>query len=184
MRTVYCRVCEQNLPVEAFRADRIGHNTKRDRCKKCNSAAARAWNLANPARWAASRAREREQFLARCKRYNKEHRPALTAYMRAWREKNRAAVMEIRAKARAESKVGPIIWRGSKMPPWADRAAIRKFYAEAIRLTKETGIPHEVDHIIPLKGKTVCGLHVETNLQVIPKTMNQAKRNKFVEACH
>jgi len=69
-------------------------------------------------------------------------------------------------------------------PPWADRAAIAAVYAEAERLTRETGIPHHVDHIVPLKHPLVCGLHVHTNLRAIPASENLAKGNRLLEECH
>lgn len=66
-------------------------------------------------------------------------------------------------------------------PAWANPVAIANFYATAQRKTEETGILHCVDHEVPLQGKTVCGLHVETNLRVITLVENSRKHNSFRE---
>lgn len=65
-------------------------------------------------------------------------------------------------------------------PPWADLAAIRELYKQAKRLTKLTGRLHSVDHVVPLKGECVCGLHVESNLKVLLHAENVSKGNSFV----
>jgi len=62
-------------------------------------------------------------------------------------------------------------------PPWVDKKAIGKIYAEARRLTHDTGIPHHVDHVWPLVHEDFCGLHVPWNLRVIPKRQNISKGN-------
>jgi hypothetical protein len=59
-----------------------------------------------------------------------------------------------------------------RTPVWADLAAIKKFY-------ENCPDGHEVDHIAPLRGKTVCGLHVLTNLQYLPAADNRAKGCSF-----
>lgn len=64
-------------------------------------------------------------------------------------------------------------------PRWADRQQIAAVYKEARRLSAETGVPHHVDHIIPLNHPQVCGLHVPANLRAVPAAVNLAKHNSF-----
>ena len=63
-------------------------------------------------------------------------------------------------------------------PSWANMDDILSFYEWAERLTNETGVAHQVDHIVPVQGKTVCGLHVPCNLQVITASSNASKGNR------
>jgi len=64
-------------------------------------------------------------------------------------------------------------------PAWADMEKVKHFYDESRNITKSTGVAHNVDHIVPIKHKRVCGLHNEFNLQVITKTENHKKGNRF-----
>lgn len=70
--------------------------------------------------------------------------------------------------------------RDKSMPPWANKKAIQSIYIKARQLTSETGIKHEVDHIIPSTHPLVCGLHVESNLQILTECDNIIKSNNFI----
>jgi len=64
-------------------------------------------------------------------------------------------------------------------PKWADLEKIKTIYQEAARLETFTGIPMHVDHVVPLGSKIVCGLNCEQNLQILTKSENIAKRNRW-----
>lgn len=67
-------------------------------------------------------------------------------------------------------------------PKWLSavhKLAIKEIYKNCKELTKTTGIKHHVDHIVPLKGKTVSGLHVPWNLQILIATENCKKKNYY-----
>lgn len=85
-------------------------------------------------------------------------------------EKGRAASTAYANKRRTSKE--------NSMPLWADEIAIKEIYNEAAGL-REQGIDVQVDHIIPLHHKKVCGLHCEDNLQIIGSTENREKGNKF-----
>lgn len=68
-------------------------------------------------------------------------------------------------------------------PAWLSEGqldAIRKIYSECAMLSKQTGIAHHVDHIVPLKGRLVCGLHVPWNLQILTALDNLRKNNRLL----
>lgn len=132
----------------------------------------------DPKRWRAFLAAERERYrknreakLARQAKFNAENPARRAAVVRRHHEKNPAAAVERVARRKAKKL--------QATPEWADRKAIRAFYVEARALSERTGVKHEVDHIIPLQGATVCGLHVPCNLQVIPRTENRRKATKL-----
>lgn len=123
------------------------------------------------------------------KAYFDANRETTLAYYKAWRAANpvkaRAIVMAWRA-ARpqrvAEYRASRRAHQRKALPRWADRQAIHAFYDFARALTKATGIKYTVDHIVPLRGRIVSGLHVENNLRVITHSENAAKGFSFLPA--
>jgi len=66
-------------------------------------------------------------------------------------------------------------------PKWADSEATNAIYELAAQLRKEQPeFDWHVDHVVPLRGKNVSGLHIHTNLQIIPGKVNMKKKNKWV----
>lgn len=62
---------------------------------------------------------------------------------------------------------------------FADEKAIKTVYKAANMLQTATGQEYHVDHIDPLQNDLVCGLHIASNLQVLPASVNMSKSNKF-----
>lgn len=126
------------------------------------------------ARLANSYAERKEEIQAKRKARldnNAEAQKALEEYQKAYYKANPhkfTAKVAIRRSRKLQAT-----------PIWADLKAIDAVYAVAAYMTEITGIKHEVDHIIPLVNKDVCGLHVANNLQVIPRFDNRSKANKF-----
>lgn len=135
------------------------------------------------------------------KKYYNKRRDRVIAARKAWKERNRErirvnglkyyyATKPERERARkiyrekfpekhAALQTKRRVIKLKALPKWADLEKIDWFYREAARLTKETGIVHHVDHVIPLQGKNVCGLHVETNLQILTAVENISKGNRY-----
>jgi hypothetical protein len=102
--------------------------------------------------------RNREEYRKRNSAYDKLHRPE-----RAAREAFRRA-----QKLNATPK-----WLTKEQ-----KERMKQFYIERDRLREVTGIIYHVDHIVPLIGNNVCGLHVPWNLQILPWYENLSKGNK------
>jgi hypothetical protein len=165
------------LAWEARNAERV--RATRQEYRQKNSARlvakAKAWKAANPGRVRASqRARAAvnvEKLRAARKRWEERNPSAAEESARRYRERNRA---EIRARL-AASKEG----REKRRVLWANQDAILDIYRQAELMTRTTGRLHVVDHIIPLQGREVSGLHVETDLRVIEHRENARKHNAW-----
>lgn len=125
------------------------------------------WRALNKDKWMASKKAWRLANLEKDRAYMKQ-------YLRKWQTENKDKVLIITKRYQKA--------RLLRTPKWltkSDWAEINWAYALALQKTKETGIPYEVDHIIPLQGKNISGLHCPQNLQVIPAIENSMKGNRF-----
>lgn len=93
---------------------------------------------------------------------------------RRWRQNHKHKHCANTAARRAAKNMATPIWLTKKQ-----RGEIVQIYLRAAQLTQRDGILYHVDHIVPLRGKNVCGLHVPWNLQAIPATENCRKSNKY-----
>ena len=132
-----------------------------ERNKQLTKDRARAWALANPEKKYESHLKNRAKDL-------KNH----NARNRVWFANNKDKRASYQAKRKAT-----ILQR---TPAWDPNThLIITKYQLAAMLTKASGIEHHVDHIIPLQGKKVSGLHTFANLRVIPGSDNVKKSNSF-----
>jgi hypothetical protein len=142
--------------------------------KERHVAAVREWRLANP-----------EKYKAQCARQYAKNRYSDIARLTAWKaanpDKNRESGVKYREKYRARVQAHVRRYQALKqraMPCWVTMEDLLPFY-EAARRLSAGGVAHEVDHIVPLTSKLVCGLHCPANLQVIPMTDNRRKHNRY-----
>jgi hypothetical protein len=124
--------------------------------------------------------------LARLARAMPRGKEKQAAWGKAWAERNRQRTKAASRRwyqrnldhARLQLAISQASRRRRNVP-WANKEAIAAFYTTAAILTRTTGRKHVVDHIIPLRGRKVSGLHVETNLRVIEQFENARKFNKW-----
>ena len=120
------------------------------------------------------RQKNKEKLYANAEKWRVANKDKQKEYARKSRTNNSARVNAANNKRRADKL--------NRTPKWLtkdDLWLIKEAYELSALRTKLFGFKWHVDHIIPLKGKTVSGLHVPNNLQVIEGKLNIMKNNKF-----
>lgn len=103
----------------------------------------------------------------------------------AWLEAIALAEQKLRLRAdRLERRKRRLMnYRGpratQRTPKWADLNAIKRIYARCAKLNANGHSVFHVDHIVPMNGENVSGLHVENNLRIIPARENMQKGNSW-----
>lgn len=175
--TAECKACLANRDAARYAAD-----------PGKASAYKAAWHAANReralAQMAAYRAANRDAVCAQ-KRVHYAVNADRLAKQRAARARERvAATTAWRLANPAKAAAGVARYVAAKLratPDWANPELVDAYYVLADVLTRTTGVQHHVDHVEPLRGKHVCGLHCEFNLQVLPAKVNISKNNRAVE---
>ena len=129
----------------------------------------RIWRANNPDKVKASQE-------ARALRFTALDRKRAADATREWSKANPGKSAMQRYAFRARKEVNLAKFREE------DLADIGEIYAEAMRLSEETGQRMVCDHIFPLKGKTVSGLHVAANIRVVTNSVN-SRKSKFLPGC-
>ena len=204
----FCNTCKTEKPLSDFNKHKRMRDGLASQCRECKKITDAKYRAENPEKIAAGKAKcyqrkkdhynkkslewahnnpeARKEIVNRSYQNNRESKLAYSAEYRAknkhkykvwvkeWVERNRDLDRAKHARRRAAKL--------SATPDWLSKdqlSEIQNFYSLARDCEIITGESYHVDHIIPLQGKNICGLHVPWNLQVLPSDLNQSKSNKY-----
>jgi len=160
-----CTKCLANKPFEDFPKDKYKKSGLKSSCKVCETEKARLFRKNNP-----DKSRE----------ISKKYRQSNSE-----KEKLRYTLYnKLNPQVRAKNSAKRRFSKQDATPNWLtlqQLAEIGSFYDLAKDCEVISGQKYHVDHIVPLKGVHVCGLHVPWNLQVLPADVNQSKGNNYEE---
>ena len=208
VQTKVCIKCGEDKELEKFQIHRSSGN-RRNVCHECQLLQKREYTrlnsdrikeqrkkyrLENPEKVKERKRRYRELNPEKIKEYSKkyywENREENIKKSREYvlknpekvskkkREWKRRDYLENPEKYILESLKRLKVLKEPQKPKWCNPLLIKRIYKKMIDL-REEGYNVSVDHIIPLNGRVVCGLHIETNLRVIDLGDNKSKGNKF-----
>ena len=172
-----CPYCNEAKPPTSFRQ-------YRKKCKQCQQKDVAAWQKNNKEKVKENQKKHYyknyESRMANARKQNaKKVGVPLTEEQR---NKNKARGKRHYEANKTQYHMKSLFYKMRKakaMPSFANKFYIEEIYSLARLRTKVTGFQWDVDHIIPLKGEKVCGLHVEWNLRVIPHLENIKKGNRI-----
>lgn len=191
-----CSKCKIEKLVSAFTKNKNNKDGFNYWCKDCSYKSARDWRIKNPEKSKASVNNWRIKNIEACRLYDrnryandiegqkqraKEYRSLNPDKIKETQKKyikNNLPKLAEKNRRREASLLGAT-------PSWLSeiqKIQIQWFYAAAKMMSDTSGVKHHVDHILPLRGKSSCGLHVPWNLQILPASENASKGNRISPA--
>lgn len=179
-----CTKCGITKNLDEFSKSKRTDDGRRYDCRTCNSAANVIYRENNRRSLAASYAiywdKNKSRLQAERAKQYLENKDKIIVERFVYQQKNKARRAAYRKNNSGKNRAYESARKARKLqasPPWADLRKIKEIYIEAGELREKSGGSYHVDHIIPLQGRTVCGLHVESNLQILTAHENQVKSN-------
>ncbi|MFZ4411500.1 MAG: hypothetical protein ACOYOV_00355 [Bacteroidales bacterium] len=173
-----CTKCKVTKNISEFQKDAKKSDGVRCHCKDCIKEYRKIANIRdkekNSIRFKTYYEENKEVLLPKKTAYHRTHVKEMSIQRKQYRKENAGKMNSNKAKRRAAKL--------QRTPKWLtkeDFNKIKAIYMEAARLTKETGLSHQVDHILPILGTIVSGFHCPENLQILTKVENLSKSNKF-----
>jgi hypothetical protein len=191
-----CSACKEDKDLSLFGKSSSSKDGLVSVCSLCRKAKSAEYYVKNKEKvsnrnklWATSNKEKHKNYLKSWYSANKErvleedkqwyldNREAALSRGKEWRERNPGIVRERTSRRRIAVKQATPKWLTAD-----DISAISTLYRQAASIEKETNNKYHVDHIVPLRAKAACGLHVPWNLQVIPAKENLMKSNALAAA--
>lgn len=173
MQEKKCKTCLQVKALGEFHKAKGCKDGRRGQCKSCFHAAAALRNSKKREEVRAYKKEWYHQNKNKIRQYNDARDPVKKKEsQKKWRQENPEKLCAATSRYRAAKL--------RRSPEWLTEEhhwMIQEVYEIAKLRTDATGVPHEVDHVVPLQGDVVSGLHVPWNLQVIPARENRSKGN-------
>lgn len=169
-----CARCACEKSISDFGKNRQKKDGLNVYCKACASERQKLYTEKNLEKVRASKIAYDRRNSEKIKQWRDENSEKLKEY---WAEYGKRYRKEFKAET-AEKTRRQQAARRNAVPNWFDREKAQEIYTKAQEL-RNSGFDVEVDHIFPILGKTVCGLHWHGNLQILSKSKNRSKSNSI-----
>ena len=205
-----CTKCKENKQLDEFHKRNKSKDGLEFKCKTCFSVRAKIYRVNNKVKLNSYQKKYRENNIEQCKllikKWTESNKDKVIEYHKDYYVNNKEKINIINNKYRKvnleKCKILVRTWQNTNLdlcaaysakrrvskfnatPKWLTKEQldeIETFYTKAKELELQNNTKYHVDHIVPIQGETVSGLHVPWNLQVLTAEENLSKGNKLLD---